>query len=78
MRFKKSRMEKYSNKRGNSPITHFQIEDRSIVVRFTEGKSYSYSYLKAGQHHIERMKTLAKAGSGLCAYITQNVKYEYD
>ncbi len=71
-------MEKYSNKRGNSPVTHFQIEDSRIIVRFKEGKSYSYSHLRAGRHHVERMKTLAKTGSGLCAYITQNVRFKYD
>jgi len=71
-------MERYSNRRGNSPITHFQIEDERIIVWFQGGKSYSYSYRKAGSTHVERMKVLAKSGSGLSAYITQNVKYKYD
>ena len=71
-------MEKYSNKRGNSPITYFQIENDRIIVQFKEGKSYTYSHFKAGRHHVEQMKTLARTGSGLCAYITQNVRFNYD
>ncbi|WP_026837021.1 hypothetical protein [Gillisia sp. JM1] len=71
-------MEKYSNKRGNSPITYFQIENDRIIVWFKEGKSYTYSHLKAGRHHVEQMKTLARTGSGLSAYITQNVRFKYD
>jgi len=71
-------MERYSNRRGNSPITYFQIEDERIIVRFNSGKSYSYSYRKAGRTHVEQMKVLARSGSGLSAYITQNVKFAYD
>jgi hypothetical protein len=71
-------MEIYSNRRGNSPITHFQIENERISVWFRGGKKYSYSYRKAGQTHVEKMKILARTGSGLSAYITQNVKLAYD
>lgn len=71
-------MERYSNRRGNSPITHFQIEDERIIVCFKGGKTYSYSYGKAGKSHVEQMKILARSGSGLSAYITQNVRFLYD
>lgn len=71
-------MEKYLNKRRNSPITHFLIENEKITVWFKGGKSYTYSYSKAGSHHIEEMKSLAMSGSGLSAYITHNVKFLYD
>jgi hypothetical protein len=71
-------MERYSNRRGNSPITHFQIEDERIIVWFKGGKTYSYSYGKAGKSHVEQMKILARSGSGLSAYITQNVRFLYD
>ena len=71
-------MERYSNRRGNSPITYFQIENDRIIVQFKEGKSYTYSHFKAGRHHVEQMKSLARAGSGLCAYINQNVRFKYD
>ena len=71
-------MEKYLNQRGNSPITHFLIEDKKITVWFKGGKSYAYSYSKAGNNHVEEMKSLAESGSGLSAYITHNVKFLYD
>lgn len=71
-------MERYSNRRGNSPITHFQIEDERIIAWFKGGKTYSYSYGKAGKSHVEQMKILARSGSGLSAYFTQNVRFQYD
>lgn len=71
-------MERYSNRRGNSPITHFQIEDERIDVWFQGGKSNSDSYRKAGISHVEQMKVLATSGSGLSAYITQNLRFDYD
>lgn len=67
-------MERYANRRGNSPITHFQIKMDRIIVWFNKGKAYSYSYRSAGKNHVEQMKVLARVGSGLCAYITHNVK----
>lgn len=71
-------MEQYANRSGNSPITYYQIEDDKIVVWFKGGKSYSYSYQKAGRSHVETMKSLARCGSGLSAYITRNVRFDYD
>jgi hypothetical protein len=73
-------MERYSNLSGNSPITHFQVESDRIVVWFrgTKSYTYSYSYNKAGKSHVETMKSLARSGSGLSAYITKNVKFDYD
>ena len=72
-------MEKYSNGSGNSPITHYEIGEDYIIVRFKGGKDYTYSYQgKAGKNNVDAMKSLAKKGSGLSAYITHNVKYSYD
>lgn len=71
-------MERYANRSGNSPIIYYQIEDDKIIVWFKGGKSYSYSYRKAGKSHIETMKSLARSGSGLSAYITRNVRFDYD
>ncbi len=71
-------MERYSNRRGNSPITHFQRGEEKIIVWFNNGKSYSYSYRSAGKHNVDQMKLLAQRGSGLSAYITKNVRFRYD
>jgi len=73
-------METYKNFSGDSGVTHFEIGDDFIDVKF-KGKStiYIYSNSKNGQHHIDAMKVLAVKGRGLCAYITQHptVKNKY-
>ena len=71
-------MERYANRSGNSPITHYQINDRSITVCFKGGKNYNYGYSGAGISNVETMKRLARGGSGLSAYITRNVRNDYD
>lgn len=71
-------MERYLNQSGNSPIIGYQIENERIIIWFNGGKSYSYSYRKAGRNHVETMKYLARNGSGLSAYITRNVRFDYD
>jgi hypothetical protein len=71
-------MERYLNQSGNSPIIGYQIENERIIIWFKGGKSYSYSYRKAGRNHVETMKYLARNGSGLSAYITRNVRFDYD
>lgn len=53
-------------------------EEESITVWFNGGKSYSYSYHKAGENHVESMKSFARNSSGLSAYITRNVRFKYD
>ena len=70
-------MERYLNRRRNSPITYYQIEETAIIVWFG-AKAYTYSYRKAGRMHVENMKELAISGSGLSAYITRNVRNSYD
>jgi hypothetical protein len=71
-------MERYVNRNGNSPITYYQINSDSITVWFKGGKSYTYSYSGAGISNVEAMKSLAKSGSGLSAFITKNVRNNYD
>ena len=71
-------MERYANRNGNSPITHYRINEDSVTVWFKGGKSYRYSYGGAGRNNVETMKSLARSGSGLSAFITRNVKYGYD
>lgn len=71
-------MERYGNRSGNSPITHYQINSDSITVWFKGGKSYIYSHSGAGMSNVETMKRLARSGSGLSAFITRNVRNDYD
>lgn len=71
-------MNRYLNLRGNSPILGYEIEPTRITVWFKGGKPYSYSYASAGMSNIETMKQLAKQGSGLSAFITRNVRFNYE
>jgi len=72
-------MERYLNTNGNSPVTYYQINEDSIEVWFKGAtKSYKYSYRKAGKKNVDNMKVLARNGSGLSAFITKNVRFQYD
>lgn len=71
-------MARYANRSGNSPITHYQINSDSITVWFKGNRSYTYSYRGAGAANVETMKKIAISGSGLSAYITRNVRNDYD
>lgn len=72
-------MEKYKNVGGDSGVSSFEIGADYIIVKFSgTPRSYCYSYSKAGQHHVENMKNLARSGSGLNSYINRYVKDLYD
>lgn len=72
-------MEKYRNLSGKSGVHSYEIGIEYIRVKFLDtSKVYTYSYRKAGSHHVEKMKYLASTGSGLNSYIDQYVKYKYD
>ncbi len=45
------------------------------MVQFKgSAKQYVYTYISAGEHHVEKMKQLAVSGKGLAAYINQHVR----
>lgn len=71
-------MENYKNLGGTSGVKAFEIGNDFIKVKFSDNSIYKYSYLKPGSNHVERMKTLAKNGSGLNSYINLNVKFTYE
>ena len=72
-------MERYRNSGGDSGISSYEIDDDFIIVKFSGTfRTYRYSYPKAGQHHVENMKRLARSGSGLNSYINRYVKKLYD
>ena len=74
-------MEIYKNLSRDSGVTHYEIGEDYIDVKFI-GKStiYIYSNSRTGKRHIDKMKILAMNGQGLCTYITQNpsVKKNYN
>lgn len=72
-------MEKYRNAGGDSGVSSFEIGSDHILVQFSgSARIYRYSFRKAGQHHVENMKSLARNGSGLNSYINRYVKNLYD
>ncbi len=71
-------MEKYKNKSGNSGVTHYEIGEDFIKVRFQHSDEiYTYNYQIPGKSAVEKMKVLAKDGEGLSTFIAQEVKDDY-
>jgi hypothetical protein len=71
-------MKRYGRLSGDSGVTAYHIEDEAIRVRFVDGTVYRYSYASSGPHHVENMKLLASAGSGLSSYISRYVRDSYE
>ncbi len=72
-------MVRYANRGGNSGISGYEIGSNFIKIKFNgTARTYTYSHRRAGQSHVENMKTLAKNGSGLHAYVNSKVKNLYD
>ncbi|MBA8736078.1 hypothetical protein [Chromobacterium violaceum] len=67
----------YKNLGGDSGVSAYDIEADQIVVQFTSGKIYKYSYASAGYSNIEEMKRLAYAGCGLNSFIQRHVRLLY-
>jgi len=71
-------MERYRNSGGDSGVSAYEIGADYIIVKFSTGKTYTYSYRKAGKTHVDQMKNLAQRGKGLNSYINSHVKDLYD
>jgi len=68
-------MKRYSNASGDSGISHYEVGADYIRLRFSGSrKIYEYNYRLTGSKHIEQMKDLAEAGSGLSTYIAQHAE----
>ncbi len=71
-------MIKYADIDNDSNVDSYEIHQTSIVVLFNSTRRpYTYSYMSAGQHHVETMKQLAVSGDGLNAYINNHVRQKY-
>lgn len=72
-------MERYLDLDGDSGVVGYEIGDTFIRVKFSgTAKIYTYSYRKAGEFHVEKMKVLAKSGNGLNSYIMKYAKKLYE
>lgn len=71
--------QRYADIDNDSGVESFEVSDTSITVWFKgSSKSYTYSYSRAGAHHVEQLKRLAQRGDGLNEYINDYVKRFYD
>ena len=68
----------YTNLNGNSNICAYEIGHDFIDVKFNGGDVYRYSYVSAGVANIEKMKILARMGSGLNSYIMHYCRKLYE
>jgi hypothetical protein len=64
-------MEKYLNFTGESTITHYEIGDDYIILKYKKDLS-EYTVSRNSKKHIDEMKVLAKKGNGLSRYITKH------
>jgi hypothetical protein len=71
-------MQRYGNLSGNSGVVAYELAPRSIKLRFEDGGTYVYSYVRPGPEHVEAMKALAKSGRGLSTYVVRHVKDAYE
>lgn len=71
-------MIRYKNSGGDSGVYAYQLVYNYLLVQFSDGSIYKYSYLKPGKYHVDNMKNLAQSGEGLNSYINKNVKYNYE
>lgn len=70
--------ETYKNLNGNSGISSYEIGEDSIRVTFVDGSEYLYTHNKPGKAEVEVMKKLAQEGAGLNAYISKNIKKNFE
>jgi hypothetical protein len=71
-------MKKYGNASGRSGIEGYRIEPDRIMIWFTSGDGYVYSYKAPGRQHVEAMKKLALKGEGLAKYINKYIRENYE
>jgi len=71
-------MTQYANQDKNSGILAYEIADDSIMVQFSSGVTYLYTYTSAGSRNIEQMKQLAIEGRGLNSFIMKYVRTSYE
>lgn len=69
----------YKNVSGSSGVESYEVGTDFIEVKFKAGafRFYKYTYISAGQAHVEEMKKLAAIGHGLNAYINGRVKDKF-
>lgn len=70
-------MTPYGNKSRKSGVAAYETGADYILIKFTDGGIYLYTYRSTGKKFIEVMKFLAGEGIGLSRFISRNVKKKY-
>jgi hypothetical protein len=71
-------MQRYKNHSGKSGVVAYDIGNQSITVQFTGGDRYLYTFDSAGAANIVEMQRLARTGRGLCSFISQVIRTQYE
>jgi len=67
-------MIEYKNVSGNSGVTKYEIRETEILLVFKNPRiAYVFNHEIPGKTHVDLMKRMATAGSGLSTYVAQNV-----
>ncbi len=70
-------MKTYRDIGGDSGVSAYEYDAKSIRVQFKDGAVYEYTAASAGQSNIDAMKRLADGGDGLNSFILKIVKKRY-
>lgn len=71
-------MERYKGQDDHdSGVIAYELLPDGIILLYKTYRKYLYDYDKPGKVHVEEMKKLAKAGSGLTKYVNQHVRENY-
>jgi len=70
-------MKIYKDIDGDSGVSAYEYGKDYIVVQFSTGAKYRYTYGSAEPENIEHMKKLADNGEGLNSFINTTVKKRY-
>lgn len=65
-------MTPYSNLSGKSGATHYEVGAGFVRVTFRGGSTYEYNDASCGKATVEELARLARAGRGLCTFISRN------
>lgn len=71
-------MKRYGNKTGESPIIGYEVGKDSIIVTYSDGNKYKYTFTTPGKRHVLAMMELAESGEGLSTYISKYVRENYE
>ena len=70
-------MERYKNLSRQSGVTHYELGDDYIRLRFINGSEYIYNDSLPGGDVVDVMKELAVRGRGLSTFVAQEVRERY-